>query len=122
MLIGHFYLQHQLCLTAVIEPPTAEEPPGSSAVMELSTTAEESSGSFAVMEPLTTAEEPLGSSDENNSGEPPRKRPKLQDLDASDFHELSSYFFDYQTMHDQRAPIVVVSEDYLDQRDDPQKS
>nr|CAI5865326.1 unnamed protein product [Callosobruchus analis] len=24
-------------------------------------------------------------------------------------------------MHDQRAPIVVVSEDYLDQRDDPQK-
>nr|CAI5862197.1 unnamed protein product [Callosobruchus analis] len=60
-------MDHQLFLTAVIEPPTAEEPPGSSAVME----------------PLTTAEEPLGSSDENNSGEPPRKRPKLQDLDAS---------------------------------------
>nr|CAI5845971.1 unnamed protein product [Callosobruchus analis] len=24
-------------------------------------------------------------------------------------------------MHDQRTPIVVVNEDYLDQRDDPQK-
>nr|CAI5862991.1 unnamed protein product [Callosobruchus analis] len=41
-------MDHQLFLTAVIEPPTAEEPPGSSAVMELSTTAEESSGSFGM--------------------------------------------------------------------------
>nr|CAI5860478.1 unnamed protein product [Callosobruchus analis] len=58
---------HQLFLTAVIEPPTAEEPPGSSAVMELSTTAEESwDPSYhlfltAVMEPSTAAEESSGS-------------------------------------------------------------
>nr|CAI5865019.1 unnamed protein product [Callosobruchus analis] len=109
-LYDHFYLLYHLFLTAaiepptaekpsgsstsviptaVIEPPTAEEPPGSSAVMEPSTAAEESSGSFAsVMEPLTTAEERWDPPMKITPGEPPRKRPKLQDLDASGVFRL----------------------------------